>query len=383
MQNIFKKDMTVLLESSKQDEENKDSYLFTDPEGQFSFYAGGDVQAFFERIEFYQKKGKYLAGYFAYEFGYFLDDAFLEMRDTVSREQPLACLGVYDSVEQETDFIKARNIIGPEIILKNSSVSQEQYFQAIAKIKEELLAGNTYQINYTFFHNYTSNISSDDLYSYLKFKQPTSYNAYIKNGDCEIFSASPELFFRRSGDELSVKPMKGTRSRAVCDSKDLEQREDLITATKDKAENLMIVDLLRNDLGRISQKGSVFTEKLFDVEEHSTVYQMTSTIKSKLKAKTTWFEIFQALFPCGSVTGAPKIRSMKIIHELEKEERGVYCGAIGFIGPNNQACFNVPIRTVEKRENGLRLGIGSGVVYDSQADQEYEECLIKSRFLLQ
>lgn len=382
MKNIFNQDMVVLLESSRRDNENDQSYLFKEPEGQFSFYAGGDIEAFFDRIEFYQKKGKYLAGYFNYEFGYFLDSTFEEIAAAVNRKEPLACLGIYDSVEEAASFIPVKEIKDFKLDLFETSVSKEKYIEAIKQIKVELEHGNTYQINYTFFQHYKSSLLSEDIYSHLKYKQATAYNAYIKNDDHEIFSASPELFFRREGNVVQVKPMKGTRSRAQDPQKDHSLKADLQTAQKDRAENLMIVDLLRNDLGRISEQGTVKTEKLFEIEEHKTVYQMTSTISSSLRQDIKWFDIFKALFPCGSVTGAPKISSMKIINSLEEEERGVYCGAIGFIGPNNRACFNVPIRTLEKKEENIRLGIGSGVVIDSDAQAEYEECLIKSRFLL-
>lgn len=382
MENIFKDDMVVLLESSRKDDENNNSYLFNDPEGQFSFYAGGDIDAFFDRIEFYQKKGKYLAGYFTYEFGYFLDPAFEEIAANIDRTKPLVCLGIYDSVQTADRFVDCTNVVDIDLKEQASSVSKQQYIEAIERIKEELVAGNTYQINYTYFRKFTTQSSTEEIYKSLKAKQPTAYNAYIKNEDLEIFSASPELFFRREDRKVRVRPMKGTRSRACDPNKDALLKEELSTDKKELAENLMIVDLLRNDLGRISDKGTVSTDKMFEVEEHDTVYQMTSTISSTLKEETSWQDIFSALYPCGSITGAPKISSMKIIRELEKEQRGVYCGAIGFIAPGNIACFNVPIRTLQKRQNELCLGIGSGVVIDSDAVAEYEECLIKSRFLL-
>ncbi|MEK6571444.1 MAG: bifunctional anthranilate synthase component I family protein/class IV aminotransferase, partial [Bacteroidota bacterium] len=203
----------------------------------------------------------------------------------------------------------------------------------------------------------------------------------MKSKDREILCLSPELFFRYKDGTIVTKPMKGTAQRGKTLEEDLQQASWLRHDEKNRAENLMIVDLLRNDLGRICEIGTVNVEELFSVEKYQTLFQMTSTISGRVKNGTTYLEILRSLFPSGSVTGAPKIRSMRIIHELEESPRGVYTGAIGYFSPANEAVFNVAIRTIVIRGNTGEMGVGSGIVFDSVPEDEYSECELKGQFL--
>jgi len=216
--------------------------------------------------------------------------------------------------------------------------------------------------------------SPGNLYHRLRAIQPVSYGAFINTGKAQILSFSPELFFRRKNDTVSVQPMKGTE--ALC------RHTSLPGDPKNQAENLMITDLMRNDLGRISSTGSVRTYDLFKTHKYSTLWQMTSSVQSQLLPKISWREIFGSLFPCGSVTGAPKLSTMNIIKSMEKEDRNIYTGAIGYLSPDNKAVFNVAIRTVLLQGKQGEMGIGSGITSDSDPEQEWKECRLKAAFLL-
>ncbi|MDG1141640.1 MAG: chorismate-binding protein, partial [Hellea sp.] len=200
-------------------------------------------------------------------------------------------------------------------------------------------------------------------------------------GGPEIISHSPELFFSKFGKKMTMRPMKGTRPRAETAEADNKLKRNMKLDEKSQAENLMIVDLLRNDLSRISDTGSVKVPELFSLETYPTLHQMTSQVTSKLKDSQNFIDIFKSLFPCGSVTGAPKIRAMEIIKELEESDRGAYCGSIGYIDPEGTACFNVGIRTIILKEGELRYNVGSGLVMDSDASDEYAECILKADVL--
>jgi para-aminobenzoate synthetase/4-amino-4-deoxychorismate lyase len=196
-----------------------------------------------------------------------------------------------------------------------------------------------------------------------------------------VLSRSPELFFSREGQHIVARPMKGTIGRGASTEEDAANAQWLTTDAKNRAENLMIVDLLRNDLSVVAEAGSVHVPALFTAERYETLWQMTSTVEAWLRPGVGTGDVVRALFPCGSVTGAPKIRAMQLIADFEAEPRGVYCGAVGFVAPGGRAVFNVPIRTVVLRGAEGRMGSGSGVVWDSDADAEYDECLLKARFL--
>ncbi len=262
-------------------------------------------------------------------------------------------------------------------------VERVEYDNAVTRIRDLIAAGDTYQVNYSF--PVTSNFNGDHFawYRSLCLAQGAEYSAYIDLGRYKVLCLSPELFFKREGNHVVTKPMKGTVRRGRWTKEDRELSHWLKHSAKDRAENVMIVDLLRNDLGKVSVLGSVHVSSLFDVERFETVWQMTSTVESTLIDGTTLPELMQALFPCGSITGAPKIRTMEIIRELERFPRGVYTGAIGLLQPGGDCVFNVAIRTVviDTESNQATFGVGGGIVIDSTAEREYEECLVKSRFL--
>ena len=256
------------------------------------------------------------------------------------------------------------------------------YHDAIAAIKEYIALGHTYQVNYTM--PLSASFSGDPwaLYRDLTQSQQAQFMAYLDLGQFVICSASPELFFMRDGEHLLSKPMKGTARRGRTLEEDLLQMKWLQNSEKNRAENVMIVDMIRNDFGRIAEIGSVDVPELFTVERYPTLLQMTSTVTTRSQA--TLPEIMRAMFPCASITGAPKVRTMEIIRELEPQARGIYTGSIGYIAPQNQASFNVAIRTVviDRLHNQATYGVGGGIVWDSEADQEYQEAFLKAQVLV-
>jgi para-aminobenzoate synthetase/4-amino-4-deoxychorismate lyase len=265
----------------------------------------------------------------------------------------------------------------------NPEICREDYFDAISRIRNYIAQGDTYQVNFTF--PFTAQFNGDplSLYNELCHAQESDYSAYLDIGDYKVLSISPELFFERHGDRVRTRPMKGTIRRGRWTTEDEEMAERLKRSVKDRAENVMIVDLLRNDLGKICKPGSVDVTRLFELERYPTLWQLTSTVEGTLQAKVSLAELISALFPCGSITGAPKIRTMEIIRELEGFPRNVYTGTIGLIRPGGDCVFNVAIRTLllETKTASVRFGVGGGITYDSDAESEYEECLLKSSFL--
>jgi len=262
------------------------------------------------------------------------------------------------------------------------SVSKNKYLDAIKKIKNYIKAGDTYQINYTIKFKFRLRGTANALYQALRQTQPVEFGAFLNFPKLKIVSSSPELFVRRQGDNLVSKPMKGTAKRGSNEKEDEFIVDFLKHDPKTLSENVMIVDLIRNDFGRICKTGSVIVKNLFEVQTFKTIHQMISTVKGKLKNDISFESLLYGLFPCGSITGAPKIRTMEIINDLEAESRGVYTGAIGYILPNNDFYFNVPIRTiVMNRRNQCEMGIGSGIIHESNAKAEFEECILKADFL--
>lgn len=281
------------------------------------------------------------------------------------------------------EFILSKDTIKYNIKDIKPNISKKEYIKNIKKIKKEIEEGNTYQVNYTFKHKFKFSGDPLKLFYDLSFKQSVPYASIINFKNFYILSFSPELFFKKQKNKIYTKPMKGTISRGKNLEEDEENKQKLKKSIKDKAENIMIVDLLRNDLAKVSSIGTVEVKNLFNIEKFETLFQMTSEIICKLKNKIDWYTIFQNLFPSGSVTGAPKINTMDIIKKIEKEPRFIYTGSIGHILPKNKAKFNVAIRTLllnTKKHKG-EMGIGSGIVYDSDANKEYNECLLKSKFL--
>ncbi len=263
------------------------------------------------------------------------------------------------------------------------AVTAEQYRQAIATVQAYIGDGDTYQVNYTFPMRADFHGDSVVWYDALCQAQRAAYCAYLEWGDFRVLSLSPELFFESRGEVLTVRPMKGTMRRGRTLAEDRELVRKLSRCPKNRAENVMIVDLLRNDLGRIAMAGSVRTTRLFEVERLDNVLQMTSSISARRRPGVSLVETLRALFPCGSITGAPKIRTMQIIRELEPEPRRVYTGMIGYLAPGGDAVFNVAIRTVllDARSGKAIFNVGGGITSDSTADGEYEECRLKANFL--
>ena len=264
-------------------------------------------------------------------------------------------------------------------------ISKSEYDSAVARIRELIAAGDTYQVNYSF--PLTASFSGDAYawYRELCVAQGAAFSTYLDLGRYRVLSLSPELFFERRRDHVITRPMKGTVRRGRWLAEDEELARWLENSVKDRAENIMIVDLLRNDLGKVSLPGSVQVSSLFKPERYETVWQMTSTVEATLRPDTGFAELMSALFPCGSITGAPKIRTMEIIRELERFPRGAYTGAIGLLRPDGKSVFSVAIRTVviDMQSGFATFGVGGGVTIDSTAAGEYEECLVKSRFLQQ
>jgi para-aminobenzoate synthetase component 1 len=258
----------------------------------------------------------------------------------------------------------------------------DRYAKAMVTLKNYIAAGDIYQANFTFPMSAQMTGAAVDLYHALKLRQPVGYGAYVDLGDDVLLSRSPELFFKvDAAGVITTRPMKGTMPRGASAQQDDANKNWLLASEKNRAENLMIVDLLRNDVGRLAEIGSVKVPKLFSIETYETVHQMTSEVCAQLRPDLTVTDLFTALFPCGSITGAPKIRAMQIIAELENVPRDAYCGAIGWLSPDGPMGFNVAIRTmVVGRDGAVRLNVGGGIVYDSTAEAEYEEALWKARF---
>ncbi len=379
---LLQKPRTILLESSRQDELNNKNLLFHSPVEILSTDNRDEIPELFRRIEECIKNKQWIAGYFGYECGYHFEKIISVYKDKNSL--PLVWLGVYNppfiihsDLLNSLSTHSTQEILSPKLLIDDSI-----YKTKISSLKEYIINGDTYQVNFTDKFEFDFNGDAVDLYFDLRQKQHVPFGGYINIGDSQILSFSPELFFRRSGNEITTKPMKGTCRRGKYLEEDAQLSEWLRNDEKNRSENLMIVDLLRNDLGRICEPGSVNVSEMYSVEKYETVLQMTSTVNGTLKNDINYYEIFKSLFPCGSVTGAPKIRTMQIIHELEQHPRGVYCGAIGFISPEHEAVFNVAIRTIELTGGKGSMGVGSGIVFDSVPEREFEECELKAAFLL-
>ncbi len=323
-------------------------------------------------------EGHWLAGAASYELGYMFSQKLSGLMPA-TRDTPLLQFGVFDApaTGRQMTATDTATLTAPE-----PAWSLAQYIAAFDTVKDYIGAGDIYQANLTFALHCERTGSLDALYAALLAKQSVPHGALVDLGGPALLSRSPELFFSIDAERnITARPMKGTAPRGGTPEEDAALAKWLQRSEKNRAENLMIVDLLRNDMSRISEVGSVKVPALFAVETYATLHQMTSSITSKLVEGTSLTGIFRALFPCGSITGAPKIRAMQIIHELEAGPRGAYCGAIGWIAPNGAMTFNVAIRTLTCfDDNTVRLNVGGGVVYDSDAAGEYEEALLKARY---
>jgi para-aminobenzoate synthetase / 4-amino-4-deoxychorismate lyase len=260
------------------------------------------------------------------------------------------------------------------------NLTEECYTRTIAQIKQHIERGETYQVNYTIRSSCIGAESGLELFSNLYRAQPVPYAAYIQTDDWRIHSLSPELFLNKHGRLITSRPMKGTISRGLTPEQDKQKIEQLKQSAKDQAENIMILDMVRNDLGRICQSGSVHSHNICQVERYRSLFHLTSSVQGELSENVTLTDIFQAAFPAASITGAPKHRTMEIIRNYEDSPRSVYCGAIGLIKPDGDFTFNVAIRTMYGSKGEYTLGVGGGIVWDSDAQMEYEEVKTKMAF---
>ncbi|MFV0383903.1 aminodeoxychorismate synthase component I [Paracoccus sp. (in: a-proteobacteria)] len=327
-----------------------------------------------------QARGCWLAGYFSYELGYALIPKLAPLMPAV-RQVPLILMGVFDASPRPAPALP--DPAGADIGAPRPLWPRDRYDRAIATVHRYIRAGDCYQVNLTF--PMEAAITGDPLaiHAALMARQPVGEGAFVDLGGPVVLSRSPELFFAVDAEgAIRTRPMKGTAARAALPEQDAEVAAALAASEKDRAENLMIVDLLRNDISRVCVPGSVRVPHLFRVETYATLHQMTSTVTGRLSPDTGLAEILRALFPCGSITGAPKIRAMQIIAELEAAARGVYCGAIGWVDPAGPMRFSVAIRTpVIETPGRLSLNVGGGITHDSRAGSEWEEALCKSAFL--
>jgi para-aminobenzoate synthetase/4-amino-4-deoxychorismate lyase len=407
---------TVLLEGGKQNySETKEkpwTQLFTAPLRVCAAYSAAEIPALFAEVESAVAAGQCAAGFFSYECGICFEPKAGPCAGGEAQPlaRPLAWFGIYDRsyvFDRKTGTFPggeppelARFLDGgplaatdeagraPDAKSKISAefaLTEAEYAQRIAAIHEWIRAGDVYQLNFTAPLRIEAPGSAAKLYARLRARQPVDYGAFLHwQPGRRILSFSPELFFRiehvGATRRIVTRPMKGTARRGRTTREDRAIAEWLRNDPKNRSENLMIVDLVRNDLGRVARTGSVRVENLFAVERYATLWQMTSTIGAELRPEVAFRDIFRALFPCGSVTGAPKVRAMQLIAELEDAPRGVYTGAIGFFSPR-QTVFNVAIRTLELDGTHGTMGVGSGIVIDSDPAGEYRECLLKAEFL--
>lgn len=376
---------SVLLAGRRTWVDDADVLLLRDPRETIATSLAGEVPGLLDTAAQWQADGCWVAGYAGYEAG----SAFGLPNHPPSAATPLAWFARYDAGRVEHAATADLRAEGPQPELRDVevalNVSEEQYVEAIARIKELIASGDTYQVNYTCRASFEAAVDPVAYFLAMIRSHPVPYGAFLNLGEVQILSVSPELFLKRRGDTLLSKPMKGTRKRGRTADEDAQLAEDLVTAVKDRAENLMIVDMVRNDLGRVSRIGSVRVPALFEAEKYRSVWQMTTGVAGEMLPALSLRELFAATFPGASITGAPKHRTMEIIRELEPDPRGVYCGALGVLLPSTgerpgDFTFNLPIRTLVHRAGSYLLGIGAGIVWDSDPRSEYEETLLKSRF---
>lgn len=336
-----------------------------------------DVPAALAALDVARAQGSWIAGFASYELGHAFEPR-LACAMPAPRRLPLLQFGLYDAPLPAPALPAAPATLGEMTPVWDEA----RYARAFAAVHDLIGAGDIYQANLTFALHMAASGSPQALYAALARVQPVRHGALIEaEGLPAILSRSPELFFRTDAEgRIETRPMKGTQPRSADAAEDARRRNFLQSDPKNRAENLMIVDLLRNDISRVSLPGSVQVPELFSVETYETLHQMISRITARLRPGTTLSEILRALFPCGSITGAPKLRAMQILADLEETPREIYCGSIGWAAPDGRAEFNVAIRTMMIENDQAILKVGGGVVYDSTAAGEYEEALWKARF---
>ncbi len=384
----------VLLETAKPDRHTDRSLLFLEPYEQLIAWKVEELDDLLRKVDQHLAAGAFVAGFFHYECGHHFVGMPTETPANADAQKPIAWLGVFAppiEFDHLTGTIRGtfprpqvESLIAqtdPSIHVADLEIQRHDYHAKFEQIQKYLNAGDTYQVNFTDRICGVTGSTPLAVYEFLLKQQPVPFAALINREPGAILSFSPELFFHTSQGRITVRPMKGTWARGRNIKEDREAERRLVLDKKNRSEHVMIVDLLRNDLGRICKFGSIEVENLFHAERYKTLLQMTSTISGTLRDDLTPSEVFKSVFPSGSITGAPKRRTMEIIRELERHPRGIYTGAIGYFGPNGEACFNVAIRTIELTGKDLRLGVGGGITADSVVDEEYEECRLKAAFL--
>lgn len=350
--------------------------VYESPIAEFCTARLDEVRSILDILEQQVIRGYHVAGYLTYEAAPAFDPAFQTHKP---RDLPLLWFGVYREPRIEP-LPASGSVIQPTLDWK-PTLDRAAYGKSLARIREHIGAGDTYQVNFTYPLEALFDAEPEAWFLERLQAQQCRYAAYLDLGDHVMMSLSPELFFELDGDRITTRPMKGTRPRGFGSARDRALADALRNSPKDRAENLMIVDMLRNDLGRVCDVNSIDVRDLFSIERYPTVWQMTSTVEGRCTAPVP--DIFAALFPCASVTGAPKIETMKIIWELEAGPRGIYCGAIGWWAPERQARFSVAIRTatLDRTTGRASYGAGSGITWDSDAEREYQECTHKTAVL--
>jgi para-aminobenzoate synthetase component I len=357
--------------------------IFAKPVKVLVAHNAAELETAFNEAEVAKNQGKWLAGYVSYEAGYMLEEKLGPILPE-HRTVPLLLMGVFDHAEICSFRPIERSNPVPPAPLKNAKPlwTREQYKVRFDRLRKHIAYGDCYQANLTFPIEAQWYGDPITLFHTLTERQPVRHGGIINMGGPMILSRSPELFFSIDSDGwIETRPMKGTAKRGKTPEEDEAMRDGLARDGKNQAENRMIVDLLRNDISRITQVGTLDVPELFKVETYPSLHQMISRIRAKLLPDLTLRDIFAALFPCGSITGAPKIRAMEILNDLEEFPRDIYCGSIGWIAPDGQMSFNVAIRTVSLDKSGRAVfNVGGGIIFDSEADSEYDECLLKARF---
>ncbi|MBI2423504.1 MAG: aminodeoxychorismate synthase component I [Candidatus Hydrogenedentes bacterium] len=352
-----------------------EAWGFAEPCGSVTAWNHDEIDATFAEAASQTERGLHAMGFVAYDAAPAFDSAFRAHRDP---SMPLAHFAFFRARAPLRFAVEAPST---PAAAWTPLIDEAGYLAALAEIRRGIGAGDTYQVNFTFPLEAPFSGDPHAWFHALREAQGGGYCALLSTDTHTILSASPELFFHLRRGRIVTRPMKGTRPRALWPAADRLQRDALRASEKDRAENIMIVDMMRNDLGRICETGSVEAPEQFSIEQYPTVWQMTSTVTGKTRASVP--EIFRALFPSASITGAPKVAAMNFIHALERHPRGLYCGAIGYWSPGQEACFNVAIRTltVDHNRGVARYAVGSGVTWDSAAKSEYLECLDKARIL--
>lgn len=357
--------------------------LFDAPATRLVAHGLDDVVPVLEQAEAARRAGKWVAGYLAYEAGYAFEPRLAPL--WTPKAGPLVDLGIHDAPRPPDAMLTRAMGAAAHVRLDPlvPGITRAAYDDAFARLQDYIGAGDCYQINLTFpVETRLSAGTALGLYGALRARQPVGFGAFVDLGDgAALVSRSPEMFFQVRDGVLESRPMKGTAPRSSNPVEDARLKAELAASEKVQAENLMIVDLLRNDIGRISRIGSVRVPELFGIESFATVHQMSSRVQGELLHDAGLPDLMAALFPCGSITGAPKIRAMQIIAELEAQPRGAYCGAIGWAGPAGDQCWSVAIRTMQIDAAGnILANVGGGIVQDSTATGEWEEALWKTRY---